>query len=197
MFAPVAALTWDVDAAAWPYIAASAALELIYFALLATAYQRADLSFVYPIARGAAPVIVLVVSVAVLGAALSTGEAAGVLAVTAGVLLVRGVGSGAARDGLLIALAVAACIAGYTLVDDEGIRHAASLGYFEAVLLIIAPVYATAVAVTSRPERAARRRHTRAPQPPVWRCSAPTRSRSPRSSSPRPRRWRRCARPAW
>ena len=174
----------------------SAALELIYFALLATAYQRADLSFVYPIARGAAPVMVLVVSVAVLGASLSTGEAAGVLAVTAGVLLVRGVGSGAARDGLLIALAVAACIAGYTLVDDEGIRHAASLGYFEAVLLIIAPVYATAVAVARGPARCAPPPR-RAPQPPVWRCSAPTRSRSPRSSSPRPRRWRRCARPAW
>ena len=130
---------------------ASAALELAYFALLATAYERADLSFVYPIARGAAPVLVLVVSVAVLGAALSAGEAAGVLAVTAGVLLVRGVGRGAARGGLVIALAVAACIAGYTLVDDEGIRHAAALGYFEAVLLIIAPVYASAVAVGRGP----------------------------------------------
>ena len=61
VFAPVAALTWDVDGSAWPYIAASAALELAYFALLAAAYERADLSFVYPIARGAAPVLVLVV----------------------------------------------------------------------------------------------------------------------------------------
>jgi drug/metabolite transporter (DMT)-like permease len=148
VFAPVAALTWDVDGAAWPYIAASAALELVYFALLASAYERADLSFVYPIARGAAPVMVLVVSVAALGAAASAGEAAGVLAVTAGVLLVRGVGRGAARGGLAVALAVAACIAGYTLVDDEGVRHAASLGYFEAVLLIVAPLYVTAVAVT-------------------------------------------------
>jgi uncharacterized membrane protein len=148
VFAPVAALTWDVDGAAWPYIAASAALELVYFVLLASAYQRADLSFVYPIARGAAPVMVLVVSVAALGAALSTGEAAGVLAVTAGVLLVRGVGTGAARDGLAVALAVAACIAGYTLVDNEGIRYAAALGYLEAVLLIVAPLYVTAVAVS-------------------------------------------------
>jgi drug/metabolite transporter (DMT)-like permease len=148
VFAPVAALTWDVDGAAWPYIAASAALELVYFVLLASAYQRADLSFVYPIARGTAPVMVLVVSVAALGASLSAGEAAGVLAVTAGVLLVRGVGSGAARDGLVLALAVAACIAGYTLVDDEGIRHAAAFGYLEAVLAITAPLYAVSVAVT-------------------------------------------------
>jgi drug/metabolite transporter (DMT)-like permease len=147
-FAPAAILTWDVDGAAWPFIAASAALELAYFGLLATAYERADLTFVYPIARGAAPVLVLVVSVIALGAAVSGGEAAGVLAVTGGVLLVRGVGRGAARGGLPLALGVAACIAAYTLVDDEGIRHAAALGYFEAVILIAAPIYAVAVAAT-------------------------------------------------
>ena len=147
VFAPVAALTWEVDASAWPYIAASAALELAYFALLAAAYERADLSFVYPIARGAAPVLVLAVSVAALGASISGGEAAGVLAIAAGVLLVRGVGRGAG-SGLALALGVAACIAGYTLVDDEGVRHAAALGYFEAVLLLTAPIYAVAVAAT-------------------------------------------------
>jgi drug/metabolite transporter (DMT)-like permease len=148
VFAPVAAVTWDVDAEAVPYLVASAALELAYFALLATAYERADLSLIYPIARGAAPVIVLAVSVAVLGAGLSAGEFAGVLAVTAGVLLVRGVGPRAARSGLTLALAVAACIAAYTLVDDEGIRHAAALSYFEVVLVLTAIPYAAAVAVT-------------------------------------------------
>jgi drug/metabolite transporter (DMT)-like permease len=150
-FAPVAALTWDVDAAAWPYIAASAALELAYFGLLAAAYERADLSFVYPIARGAAPVLVLVVSLAALGAELSAAEAAGVIAVAAGVLLVRGIGGSAARSGLVLALGVAACIAAYTLVDDEGVRHAAALSYFEAVLLITAPLYAAAVALARGP----------------------------------------------
>ncbi len=150
-FAPVAALSWDIEGAAWPYIAASAALELAYFALLAAAYQRADLTFIYPVARGAAPVLVLAVSVVLLGAEVSAVAAVGVLAVAAGVLLVRGVGRAAAGAGLGLALAVAACIAGYTLVDDEGVRHAASLSYFEAVLLISAPVYAAAVAVARGP----------------------------------------------
>jgi len=145
VFLPVAVLTWDVDGAAWPYIAASAAFELAYFALLAAAYQRADLSFVYPIARGAAPVVVLAVSVAFLGAVLAGGEVAGVLAIVAGVLLVRGVGRAGAGRGLVLALGVAACIAGYTLIDDEGVRHAASLGYFEAVLVLTAVPYAAAV----------------------------------------------------
>ena len=150
-FAPLAILTWELDTTAWPYVAASAALELAYFALLAAAYQRADLSFVYPIARGAAPVLVLAVSVVALGATVSPLAAAGVLAVTAGVLLVRGVGPAAARAGLGLALAVAACIAGYTLVDDEGVRHAAALSYFEAVLVITAPVYAAAVVLARGP----------------------------------------------
>jgi drug/metabolite transporter (DMT)-like permease len=148
VFAPVAALTWDVDAAAWPYIAASGTLHLAYFALLAAAYERADLSFVYPIARGVGPVLVLVVSVAALGAGVSVGEAAGVVAIAGGVLLVRGVGSGAAGTGLVLALSVAGCIAAYTLVDDHGVEHAAAMAYLEMALLITAPVYALAVATT-------------------------------------------------
>jgi len=120
LFAPVAALTWEVDGAAVPFIAASAVLELIYFGLLATAYARADLTFVYPIARGSAPVIVLAVSVVALGAALSAGQVAGVLVVAAGVVLVGGARRVADRAALGLALGVGGCIAAYTLVDDRG-----------------------------------------------------------------------------
>ena len=52
---------------AWPFVAVSSALEVAYFVALAHAYRRADLSLVYPLARGLAPVLVLVVSVAFLG----------------------------------------------------------------------------------------------------------------------------------
>src|SRR6185503_1510639 len=47
-----AALLGGVSADAVPYIAASSVLELAYFALLAAAYARAEMSLVYPIARG-------------------------------------------------------------------------------------------------------------------------------------------------
>ena len=185
VFAPVAALTWDVSGAAVPYILASAALELTYFALLATAYGRAGLTFVYPVARGAAPVIVLVVSVAALGVALSAGEVAGVLAVAVGVLLVRGVGRGDGR-ALALALGVGACIASYTLVDDRGLRHAGALPYFEAVLLLTAIPYAAVVA--ARGGGAALRGAVawRASSP-ASACSRPTRWRCWRSSGPRRR----------
>ena len=144
LFAPIAALTWDVDAEAIPYVLVSGTLELVYFGLLATAYSRAELTFVYPVARGSAPVIVLVVSVVALGAAVSGLQAAGVLAVAAGVLLVRGLGRGRGAD-LALALAVGACIAGYTLVDDHGLRHAAPIGYLALVLTVTAVPYAAAV----------------------------------------------------
>src|SRR5438067_850327 len=58
-FAPVAAVAWRVDWAVWPFVVATGAFELAYFALLAAAYRRSELSLVYPLARGTAPVLVL------------------------------------------------------------------------------------------------------------------------------------------
>jgi drug/metabolite transporter (DMT)-like permease len=146
VFAVPAALTWDVDAAAVPYFVASGLLELAYFALLAAAYSRADYTFVYPIARGCAPVLVLAVSVAALGADVSPFAAAGVLLVAGGVLLVRGIGRGGDPTALVLALCVGGTIASYTLVDDHGVRHASPLPYFELVLLICALPYAAWIA---------------------------------------------------
>ena len=74
------------------------------------------------------------------------------LAVTGGVLLVRGVGTRRRRhdEPRSLALGVGACIAGYTLVDDHGVDHAAPIPYFEIVLLALRD-----------PVRARRRRHAR------------------------------------
>src|SRR5690348_13023927 len=62
-WAPPAIVLWRLDGSAWPYIAASSALELTYLVLLATAYATTAMGFVYPIARGSAPVLVLLASV--------------------------------------------------------------------------------------------------------------------------------------
>lgn len=138
VFAPVALLVWDVDPRVWPFIAASSALQLTYFALLATAYRHAELSFVYPIARGVAPVLVLVVGVVALGTGATAAQALGVCSVGVGVLLVRG-GGGGQRElaGGALGLAIASTIAAYTLVDKSGIRYADPIVYLE---LGMAPV---------------------------------------------------------
>jgi drug/metabolite transporter (DMT)-like permease len=134
---PFAALTWDMDAAAWKYIVPSGALELVYVALLATAYRRFELSVVYPTARGLAPVATLVFAVAVVGARPSAGEIAGVIVVAAGVLLVRGARGG---RGAALGLVIAGVIGGYTLIDRYGIRHAGTFTY--ALLIMLGAAFA-------------------------------------------------------
>jgi drug/metabolite transporter (DMT)-like permease len=136
IFAPVAAATWSVSWAVVPYVAASAALEAAYFALLVVAYRRRELSVVYPVSRGSAPVLVLLGTVVVLGRHVSAAAAAGVCLVAVGVVLVRGIRRGA--EGVLVALAIGCAIASYTLVDKDGLQHAAALPYLELVLLPVA-----------------------------------------------------------
>src|SRR2546421_3187651 len=48
LFAPAAAIAWDVSSAAVPYVVASSALEILYFVFLAGAYQSGELGLVYP-----------------------------------------------------------------------------------------------------------------------------------------------------
>ena len=142
-WAPAAAATWRLEAGAWPYLVASGLLELVYFVLLANAYRIAELSVVYPVARGVAPVLVLAAAVAVLGRSTSALQIAGVCLVAAGVLLVRGLRRGA--GGAAYGLAIAATIAGYTLVDKDGVAHAAPLAYLELVMLVPALAYPAAL----------------------------------------------------
>jgi len=127
-FAPVAVIVWDVDSRVWPFVAVTSLLQLVYFALLASAYRRAELSFVYPIARGLAPVLVLLVGVVVLGLGAGAGQAAGVCFVGVGM---RGVGDRRDVAGGALALAIATAIASYTLVDKYGIRYANPIVYLE------------------------------------------------------------------
>lgn len=143
-FALPAAAFWDVDWRVWPYAAGSAVLELVYFALLAAAYRRVELSLVYPVARGSAPVLVLVIAVAGLGASTSWQQAAGVGLVAGGIVLVRGL-RGGTKPGVAFGLAIGCCIAGYTLIDKHGIRYATPVSYLE--LTMVPPTIAYAAAV--------------------------------------------------
>jgi drug/metabolite transporter (DMT)-like permease len=145
-FAFPAAAFWRVDGRVWPYVAGSAALELVYFALLVAAYRRAEFSVVYPIARGSAPVLVLVVAVAVLNASTSWQQAAGVALVAGGIVFVRGFQRGMKRSGVVFGLTIGCCIAGYTLIDKDGIRYASAVSYLELTMIPPAIAYAAAVA---------------------------------------------------
>ena len=144
VFAPVVVFTWDADRDVWPFLIASGLLQVAYFALLATAYRLVPLSVVYPIARGGAPVLVLVIGAVVLRHATSWKQALAVLLVVAGILLVRGLRS-ADRRGIAFGLGIASCIAVYTLIDKQGVQHAEPITYLELSMLVPAVLYSTAV----------------------------------------------------
>ncbi|MGH2837598.1 MAG: EamA family transporter [Thermoleophilaceae bacterium] len=141
VLAPFALAFGSVSSSVWPWAMGSAALELAYFGLLASAYSRAELSVVYPLSRGLAPVLVLIASVALLSADVSAAQAVGVAGVGAGVLLVRDLRGRPDPSDVLLALGIACAIAGYTLVDNEGVEHADALAYLALVLAPPALVY--------------------------------------------------------
>jgi drug/metabolite transporter (DMT)-like permease len=158
LLAPPALITGGVSSAALPYIAASAVLELAYFVLLARAYDGGEVSVVYPIARGSAPVVVLVFGAIALNEGVPAGAVAGIVAVALGVLLV-GLGvfpfhlarenAPPMRD-VWFGLAIGAVIASYTLVDSEGVERADPIAY---LALVVAPCAVVYPAVTkTRPD---------------------------------------------
>jgi uncharacterized membrane protein len=144
LLAVPALATGGVSSSAVPYIAASAVLELCYFVLLARAYDGGEVSVVYPVARGSAPVVVLVFSAIALREGVAAGAVAGVLLVASGVLLV-GLGvfpgqmarkSAPPTRDVWFGLAIGAVIASYTLVDSEGVERADPIAY---LALVVAP----------------------------------------------------------
>ncbi len=90
---PFAIVWWHADASVWPWALASTLLEIVYVVALALAYREGEVSFVYPLTRGLAPVLALGFAVVALGHALSATELGGVVLVAIGVVCVRGVGA--------------------------------------------------------------------------------------------------------
>ena len=67
----------------------SGAVEAAYFILLSAAYRRGDLSVVYPVARGTAPLLAVLIGVVVLGERLGVAGSIGVVMLLAGFLVLQ------------------------------------------------------------------------------------------------------------
>ena len=117
----------------WSLIAASAVIHSFYFIVLLRGYRKADLTVVYPLARGSAPLLSSLTAILLLGEKLSTAGAAGIAAVVGGVFLIAG-GPGLlrashdparrqrVRTGMAYGLLSGAFIAGYTVVDGYAVK---------------------------------------------------------------------------
>jgi drug/metabolite transporter (DMT)-like permease len=134
------------DIEALPYILAGALLHVGYQLFLLASYRIGDLSQVYPLARGAAPLVVAGVSVLALGEHLSRLELIAVLVIGAGIMSLVVVRR---RDGLhngraaTLAVITGGFIASYSLVDGLGAREAGTaLGFYGWLSTINALIFA-------------------------------------------------------
>ena len=128
-------------AAAWPWLAASVVLHFFYFLLLGIVYRHGDLSHVYPLMRGVAPLLVALTGAVWLGETLSGSMWTGIALICTGILLpVLRHPSVLAARATPLALVSALITAGYTLVDGSGTRLSGnSLSYCLWMFLLEAP----------------------------------------------------------
>ncbi|MEU5049516.1 DMT family transporter [Streptomyces sp. NPDC021096] len=142
-------------AGAWPYLAFSAVLHVLYQALLMRSFSLGDFGQMYPIARGTAPLAVTALAAVFAGEFAGGWQLAGVAVASAGLvgLALWGIrGSGARPQWAAIgaALATGLAIAAYTVVDGLGVRASGSaLGYI-GWLMVLEGVVIPVWAVTAR-----------------------------------------------
>jgi len=110
---------------AWLWLLGSWLTHLIYLICLVKAFEDADMSAVYPVMRGCAPVLAAAGAVGLFGEPISGPVIVGVGMVSAGTLLIT-LGKHASAKAVAWALATGLAIATYTVIDAEGVRAAPS-----------------------------------------------------------------------
>lgn len=123
----------------WAWIVLSGLLHTGYKIMLIRAYSAGDLGQIYPLARGAAPMLATVLAMVLLGEVASPLTLAGIAVVSAGVWLMSAHGGSADRlEGKAVsaALVTSAFIAGYTLTDGIGARGAVSASSYAAWMFV-------------------------------------------------------------
>ena len=140
--------------ASWPFLLASAAVQLLYLALVAGAYAATDMSRAYPLMRGLAPAFVAIAGAGFLGGRLAPLAWAGVALISTGVFAMTFAGSGEpSRKGTLLALSNAAVIAAYTLIDGAGVRRSGAPVAYATWLFLLNALPLVAWALLARRRR--------------------------------------------
>lgn len=109
---------------AWPFIAASVATHIAYYYLIVNAYRTGELSLVYPLMRGTAPLITGVLGIFWLGEMPGPAGWLGMVLISGGVILLalRALDHAPSRAAVGFALANACVIASYSIIDGVGAR---------------------------------------------------------------------------
>jgi drug/metabolite transporter (DMT)-like permease len=138
IWAPVGLwLSWGVLGAwgrvEWSFVVMSGLLHVFYYIALLRGYRKADLTVVYPLARGAGPLLSSLVAILALGERITLFGVAGIVAVVAGVFFIAGgtklfraahdpATHARVRKGMLYGLLTGVFIASYTVADGYAVK---------------------------------------------------------------------------
>jgi len=120
----------------WKWLALTAAVMFAYYALLIRSYGAGDMSVVYPLARGLAPVLTTIAAFLAIGETLSTGQIVAVVLISLGIMALS-FGAGASREAVGLALATGVSVAAYSFFGGLGVRSAGTVLGFQACLEIV------------------------------------------------------------
>ena len=128
-------------AEAWPFLLASTAIHTGYNTSLALAYAHGELSKVYPLVRGSAPLLTLSMSLLFLNEPVGTVGVVGIVVLASGIMALA-LDRGwrvliASPRGLIYAAATSLCITGYTLSDGLGARAAGNAHQYVIWLFVL------------------------------------------------------------
>jgi drug/metabolite transporter (DMT)-like permease len=140
LYSPLLLIEVPRTRVAWGIIIASGVIETVYLLAISRAYALGNLSVVYPIARGSAPLFLLVASIAFLAERPTAYGIAGIVLISVGIYgaLGGGLPSGAALGWSLLSGLMTAT---YTTVDKVGIQFVQPLVYIYLVLVVTAVIY--------------------------------------------------------
>jgi|SRR5579883_96376 len=122
--------------ASWKWLGLTASVQFGYYVLLVRSYGAGDMSVVYPLARGLAPVLTTVAAALAIGETLNDGQAAAVALISLGIMALS-FGGGAKREAVLLALATGVSVAAYSFFGGLGVRSAGTVLGFQACLEIV------------------------------------------------------------
>jgi drug/metabolite transporter (DMT)-like permease len=133
----------------WIWLACSTVAHYAAYALLIESYRIGDLSLVYPIMRGTAPILLALIAYLAIGERLNLGQMAAVALTSCGILMLVS-GKGGSLVAIGVAFATSITMAVYSLFDGIGVRASPSVLGFMAWLEILTCVGMLGFTLTRR-----------------------------------------------